>query len=327
MIMSVSEALEKLRRFVEDERRLSTLMYLRLVFKPLEHSMLHIAAEREAAYIPVYRVGERIYIPISSVRGALRSLAESLVKASLDALGDGIDALFATAHCELEGDIVRHVCALHDPTNFIKLIKELTKALESDKDLYRHFFTDEAMAEVSGIVKNVSEPMSVPRALEPVLAALCPICRLFGGPGLKSRISVLEVSPDLLAIHATTHVSIERSSGTARAGHLYTIERVSLSRLSVTLCIRNVKPGTLEAKILALLLEYLKTLGLSIGGHRSIGLGRFVLDPSESRGGAVNIMTISDAKTFIEQVVGLDRSATASIDQVIEYLRGQRSEL
>jgi len=185
--MSVESAVEKLRRFVELESKLSTLIYLKLVFKPYsEVGLMHIAMERETAYISVFKVGDRIYIPLSSVLGALRAVGESIAKGLTNSFADPVEKMFAEAHCELEEDTIRHICS---PLGggYIDFVKDLLNKLKGDRSLYKHFLTDEALREVETIVENAKQLMDVPRALEVVFSPLCPICNLFGGPGVESK--------------------------------------------------------------------------------------------------------------------------------------------
>ncbi|MEL9941049.1 MAG: RAMP superfamily CRISPR-associated protein [Ignisphaera sp.] len=308
----------RLREFIEREKKLNTVLYLKLVFKPLNSlGLVHIASERGAAYTPVFRVGDEIYIPASSFIGALRSAAESIAKASLNAFGDTADRIFAEAHCEPEEDIIRHICSPRGD-EYLSLVKNLVKVLTSNRDLYRHFLTDDAATEISNIMGGVDSLDKIPRELEPVLSALCPICRLFGGPGLGSKISVLRVEPHIVSTHMVTHVSISRQSSTAMPQRLYTREYAALDSLSIDITIKNVVRGGPELRMLRAVLEYLNKVGISIGGAKSIGVGKLFLDLENSRGIYIDLNTINDKTKLLDALINIENLAQKPLGELLK---------
>ncbi len=318
--MSVESAVEKLRRFVELESKLSTLIYLKLVFKPYsEVGLMHIAMERETAYISVFKVGDRIYIPLSSVLGALRAVGESIAKGLTNSFADPVEKMFAEAHCELEEDTIRHICS---PLGggYIDFVKDLLNKLKGDRSLYKHFLTDEALREVETIVENAKQLMDVPRALEVVFSPLCPICNLFGGPGVESKISILRIEPEIMGIHNITRASISKQSLVALPGHLFTHEHAVIKKLSVDLIIKNIRRGSIEQKLLKALLSYLATIGISVGGLKSVGIGRYVLDSDESKGGYIDLNGINEKKELLDALINIETKIQKSLKNLINEL-------
>ena len=66
---------------------------------------------------------------------------------------------------------------------------------------------------------------------------------------------------------ARTHVGVNRRSG-VRGEVFYTAGYVHLKRVFVDIVVENVVPGSSEALILASTLEWVKELGLEVGGFK-----------------------------------------------------------
>ncbi len=318
--MSVDSAFDKLKKFVEFESKLNTLMYLKLVFKPCgESGLMHIAMERESAYIPVFKVGDKIYIPISSVLGALRAVAESIAKASIDSIKDPVEKMLAEAHCELEEDTVRHICSPLGE-KYVDFVKNLVLKLKSDKNLYRYFLTDEALQEIETILKNAKQLTDIPRAVEVILSSLCPICNLLGGSGTESKISILKIEPETMGIYNTTHTSISRQSLVAAPAHLFVHEHAIIKKLTVILTIKNIEKESIEQKLLKTLLNYLTTIGIFIGGLKSIGIGKYILDVNESKGEYIDLNNIKEKKELLEILTNIEAKIQKPLKNLINEL-------
>ncbi len=314
----VSQALDKLREFVRERSRLSTILFARLVLKPLgDAAPIHIASERGEVFVRVFRVGEEPYIPLTSVLGALRSIAETVSKSVVTGLGD-VETMILRAHCELEDEGIRHVCMASQ--TLVDFVKELVDSLGSEPKLYRHIFTEEAMNEVKNLIEKTKRVNEIPRAVEPLLSMLCPLCKLFGGPGLGSSVRIVSIEPRIIATHSTTHIAIDRVSNVVREGHLFVLEKLLLERLEIELYVKNIRPRTIEAKILKTVVDYLKNIGISIGGHKTIGMGRFVLDPNQSRATLIELDKIDEPTKLIHALTEIRDFATEPLEEVMTQL-------
>jgi len=319
-------AIKKLREIVETRQRLRRAMFMKLVFKPL--APIHIAGGRREMFIPIYRVGGEPYIPPTSIYGALRSIAEMLVKGmQLYTQLDDVEKIVLEAHCELETEGLRHICSVYgkEYVEFVKrlineLRNELQRGIPRDKALYTHFFTDEGLNEVGETLQNVSIPSDLGSEIEHILATLCPVCRLFGGPGIRSNIVIISIEPEIAGTYRITNVSIDRNTGVAREGNLFAIEGLILSKLHMDIYVRNVDRCSPEAKILVALLRYLSSMGLSIGGRKSIGFGKLLLDLEESKGIYIDIESLNTAEDLVKTLINIEEYAQTPIKKLIEEL-------
>ncbi len=315
----VEDAVSFLKEFITQQSRLNSLLYLKLVLEPVGRvAYVHVSGERGESYIPVFRVNNEPYIPPSSIHGALRATAEGISKASITK-PEGLDQIFLNAHCEPEGDIIRHTCS-ELGQGYVSLVKSIIENVLADKELYQHFITDEGREELSKAVKGWRDLTTAPRAVEPIIAPLCPICRLFGGPGLKAKLEIVDVTLHTEGIHAVTYASIDRPTSTVRAKHLYTLENLAVKKLRVTVRIKNIAPGSSEAKILSTLLTYLKEIGVSVGGKKSCGEGRFVLNPEQSVGTFIELSKLSNPKQLVHAIVSPDKLMKSKIAEIVKAL-------
>lgn len=317
---------DMIKHLIHWNTKLNTLLYLELVLKPLNgYSYIHIGGERETAYIPVYKVGGEPYIPISSVYGALRRIVEAIVKSSIGSVSSDVERMFIASHCELEDKAIRHICS-NDPQYLVNIEKLIN--IVFDKDIERYFVTQEMKTEIQVAVNRAVESMKVeaiPSSIETLLSFLCPICRLVGGPGVKSRISILNIKPHVETLAIETKTSVNRALGTVHPGHLYSIESLALHGIEIAMVVRNVKPGSTEAKILKALITYMRDIGIFIGGRKTVGLGIFKVDVNESRGIYIDLESIdprapNSAEKFIRAIIAPETLSKQPLENIIDDL-------
>ena len=314
--MEVGDVLSRLEEVVEERRRLRTRALVRLVFKagPLR---VGSGAERgEAAHLPVAKVetpkGSVPMIFESSIRGVLRRVSEWLVKASLEALPDEVDREFASSHIEPEERPVEH---FHREDGTVRPFdpREFEKAVKEDERLKR--LRDRILpARVTGL-----------RGYEPLAALLCPICRLWGGLGLRGKVVIADVLLDGAVVGVRTHVGISRRAGVREEGILYTAEYVYPEKVVIDLVVENVVPGSSEALILASTLEGVKELGLEVGGFKSRGAGMLVLDREKSSVRYVDYERLSGDDLLAALAKPEERGSRMSIAEFVDLLRGELS--
>jgi len=123
-----------------------------------------------------------------------------------------------------------------------------------------------------------------------------------------------------MGIHNITRASISKQSLVALPGHLFTHEHAVIKKLSVDLIIKNIRRGSIEQKLLKALLSYLATIGISVGGLKSVGIGRYVLDSDESKGGYIDLNGINEKKELLDALINIETKIQKSLKNLINEL-------
>jgi len=209
-------------------------------------------------------------IPGSTLKGVLRSLAESIAVS------------LGWADFEVEIDGKKYRCtgeALADIESWLS--KENCKS-EKNRNIVDSIF-------------------------EKCLAS--PVVRLFGAPWLASHMFFYDAYPRSLEPprrELITRVAIDRLTGSQSPGKLYTIEVVDAGIEWVAkIKLVNIDPfgGSREARLLRLLLKMLKE-GVSVGRRVSVGHGLLKLDIEKS---SVEKRTIREDGTIVREVFPLKK--------------------
>lgn len=327
------------KELIEWNSKLNNIIYLELVFKPFnDYSYVHISnGEKDSTYVPVYKVKGEPYISITSVYGALRRIVEGIAKSSINAMQNSIEKILAASHCELKDKALRHICA--GDTQYLEIVNKIVYAIfDKDENIERHFVSEDVKTDIKiALSRALAEAKKeifvsldvIPGSLEPLLSFLCPICRLVGGPSIKSKIGILSVKPYISAIVTHTKTSVDRVSNTVHPGYLYSIELLALDKLEIVMVVKNVKPNSIEMKLLKASLDYLMNIGITIGGRKTIGLGKFKLDPEESKGIYIDLKSIdiestksseNAIRTLIKVLVAPETLAKKPLKDIIKIL-------
>jgi CRISPR/Cas system CSM-associated protein Csm3 (group 7 of RAMP superfamily) len=112
----------------------------------------------------------------------------------------------------------------------------------------------------------------------------CPICRLYGAPGLSSKTIFLDaVVKGSYQVGLYTGTAIERKTGIVKAKHLYNVEYVypkGETWVDIHIYIDNMDED--EELLIKSLIGLIKATGLRLGGLRSRGYGLLKLDIENS---------------------------------------------
>lgn len=310
-----SEAVDRLRALVLRGARIDRRLLVHLVFTPATTGMLHVGGGgRGEVQLQLLRVGGQPYVPPTSVKGVFRRVLEHLVKGSLGSLR-GVDRLLAGSHSEgakgvshATGDAQRLGRRLILDTDD-RFAEEVLPVFVPWEDIVR-------------LREEGAEPEH--HVVEPLLSALCPICRLLGSQGVAGMLKVMGVRLGTIGVAHRPHVGIDRGSRTRSERVFYVEEAIQLDRLEVFLVVDNPEPGSPESLALAGLLEYLGKAGVLLGGGRSRGLGGFLLDRG-SRGFLIDYSKAGSGEELAEMLATrLEDVASRGVglDQVIGFLRG-----
>ena len=286
-------------------KSLGHLVVGRLVFArdELSRGLAVAAGRRGEVLIEVMKVDGEVYIPASSVKGALRRLSESIARSAIGGSSGVLEAV-TMAHCELEDEGVVHLC--HDISPLYEVYSGLSRddleALAS-----RGLVPRDKVEELKRLL--TSDPLTALRRLEPLTAQLCTICRLYGGPGLAGKFKVTSVQLLGLRLSTLTHIMIDRERRTASEGALYVEEFAVPEALTVEFIVENAPPGSPEYDLLLKTLRALEHVVLTIGHSKSRGLGWFKLAKDKSQLLLIDLNKATKPQELIEMLTKPEQHA------------------
>lgn len=225
---------------------------------PLRISSGRASDETDAPFMRLY--DETLFIPGSSLRGAIRSEVERIL-ASMDPAVTGLRSctLFEKGD---GGDCAEKVRKFRDS------LKNEEKRKEEDKNK-----TDDQL-----IAKYVK-------------GNLCDVCLLFGSASYASRLVFEDgVFVNEKEVESRTRirdgVGIDRDTGAAKDGAKFDYEVIESGgegvRFTFKMVAENINVAAQDKKLINLILALLKD-GLFLGGKRSGGMGKVKLAPEGGR--------------------------------------------
>ncbi len=228
---------------------------------PLSVGAGNLGFMKEVLKAPAFVGGSQVLVPVipsSSIKGALRAVAESL----RGSLGDSVLERVAKGHSRIDE---------------FKRMRDV--AHEFDGDL-------EEIKRLTGESLDVTDE----RKREELLRRACPICRLFGAPGIASRMRLSDAVP-AGAVHLgyMTRVAMDRKRMKVKEKRIFRDEFVlpgAEFRALMILDFRGCSAALVNGMnaVLDRILRFGEEVGLQLGGGRSIGRGLVKLSVTEIKG-------------------------------------------
>ncbi|MEM2661388.1 MAG: RAMP superfamily CRISPR-associated protein [Nitrososphaeria archaeon] len=246
-------------------KRVSERFIMELSLKPEYNSPLHIGAGSDGTNKVLLRLqvnGRGLpIIPSESLKGVLRSLTSSLSKQIPS------DNLALKYHLK-DSHIKRKEVKEDEQQRMISLY------LEKAKEYLKNIMPQDVVEEMEANDKL--------QLLEYYFALNCPVCKLFGAQGIAGKLTFTDGIPNIPPKLITyTSTSINRKSRTVEEGRLFGLTAVKPDdelRYKIRIIADNVFKGSEEARLLSLLLRWILRFGLQVGGLKSRGYGRLVID-------------------------------------------------
>jgi len=255
---------------------------------------LHIGSGDFGARRALLRLNNHVVIPSSTWKGALRSIAENLARSMVESL-TGLERLAILCYSEENRGIMyewddKHVGKYLNGLDIETFRREYERTRASFKenllDQLRKYKQGQTlnylgeelltMLDIGYSPETIEEAdeTKLTKMFEDYLASKCPIGSLFGNSVLSGKVRIM----DTILNHVTTDerpgVGINRKSGKAQDNALYFTETVSAgTEVKLRLIADNLYHGKTDAKIFAGILEWIKEIGLNVGGRKSAGLG------------------------------------------------------
>ena len=230
------------------------------------------------------------YIPGSSLKGALRSLAEKLARGS----NRKVCNIFADlTPCELAAAVARKALdaiRLSSPEFFRRELADiLSRAGVIGGEL------KELADEIGSIVSTVRGPEDLEDAIGKLIDVLnglpCTVCRIFGNKELASHVRIMNAYPKAgqqkPEPQFRTRVALDRFRRAARSGALFDYEFVPPGhKWAFEMRVLNLdllKPRDDASRLLRYVLDYVTELGLEVGGMKSVGHGLMKFEELRAR--------------------------------------------
>lgn len=328
--------MNKIIKLLKFERTYQNRAILQLNFDV--ESVIHVgsgATSIYGAYVPLIKLETLenkvlFIIPESSWRGVLRKISENIAKVSInesESKIENVEAIFMKAHYEPETGPISH---LHDKSAREELI-DLLKGLQQYsnlKDLLRIFFKVELIETYKRNLEKLVEDEEARKQAENIASLLCPICRLWGGVSFRSKVIIKDsiIEEGSAEQYFRTHVAINRTTLVREEGYLYTVEYLYIKnkKIGLRMIIHNVLPQSYEAYIISGLLEFIRDVGLSVGGMKSRGIGHLKLNQNDSHVLLIKDFTKLRGEDLVKALSNSEQVATKmTINEYIDYLRGK----
>ena len=208
---------------------------------------------REALRIPVMTSRGLEYLPVipsSSLKGAFRAVGEMLGR----------------SWAELSDDPRMRVMASH----------------KRDGGAVSHGVEEDVVEELlSGLSDDEIELLDRKFRGGEKAAYFCPICRLFGAPGISASVRFSDALPTRFTTQLVTRTSIDRDRLKVMEGRLFTDEVVAPGSEFRAVMLVDARKGSLEEELLEMIMRFATEVGIQLGGGRSVGRGRIRIEGLE----------------------------------------------
>ena len=307
--------------------RLDSRLIVKLILeleRPLHIGLGETVLERHKKLLKIKLINgvEVPIIPSSSIKGALRSISEKIAKNMV--FKEKIENDAVQLHIE-KAEITHN----RSSELFKERVQNIIEKLKRDKTHEIIALTGLSEDKIGEIISNY-ELKGVEGLIDEnyikyfdlYLAMHCPICRLYGAPRLAGKMKLSDALPlKNIETKFRTHTSIDRKSMTAKEHYLYTLELLEpITNFQLELICDNVMPGESDAKLLAATLNYIKKLGLQLGGRKSIGLGLMKIS-NQTKCTYINFKELEKPSEAIEAILNPWKHEKP-INDIIEILKG-----
>jgi len=272
---------------------------------------LHIGSGEFGARRTLLRLSGRLVIPASTWKGALRNIAEIIARNMFSSLS-GLERITVLCYSEETSGIRyrwddEHAKRFLDDVevgrmrdeyyrardgfveNLLSQVESLTSAssihglgeeLLTMLDLGYRLYSEQELGRIIQRLRR-GDDETVSRMFEDYLSSKCPIGSLFGNGALAGKVRPMDTVLGSKYVEERPGVGINRKSGKVEWDVLYFTEVVPAgTEVRLKIVADNLFPGQTDSRLFAGVLEWIRELGLNIGGRKSVGLGLLELRDS-----------------------------------------------
>ncbi|MGQ9690656.1 MAG: RAMP superfamily CRISPR-associated protein [Thermoproteota archaeon] len=283
-------------------------------------SPVHIGIGGEEAVRELVRLSSgEILIPSSTWKGAFRSVSERIAKqANLEGLsGLAVKLYREGVRVSYRGDSEEFKRLTED---FVTSLQSgepkvlLHKAEELKSLMIELGYSEDDVKEVETKGLNARDEILL-GFVEEYVALHCPIGRLYGNMTVSGKVRFID-SFISAGIETRPGVGIDRKSGKVMEKMLQFINVVSRGPIELRMIMDNLLPGKDDSRIFASTLDVIKTIGISIGARKSVGLGNLRLS-----NGKFYVLDLMDDHKNGKFVIGNPfRVRPIDLDEFIKWL-------
>lgn len=285
---------------------------------------IHVGAGDTGVRRSFLRIGDSFVIPSSTWKGCFRSISENIAKTMKFSY---IESLSIKFYDEKIGDIkyspLKEGC--EDFINLRGKLINIYKGLKSElpgvneyviKDLIHELGFLEEEEKLSKIDENTWN-----RFVEAFLAINCPLGKLYGNRYIAAKIRFLDTIVKGRTSERTV-IGINRKSLTVEEDYLSFIETLNERYIQLMFIADNLKPGEGDSKLFASTLNYIKDLGLNLGGSKSRGLGYITIDEEKTKFHIINLMQGSIDDKIRKIANPFKYTTSTNINGLLKWLEG-----
>jgi len=244
-------------------------------------SPLHIGTGEKEVRNKTLRIGDKVAIISSSLKGSIRSLAGLIARKMTFANLPPIDFDLKKNGIKLDKNIDEA-----DKKRFLEWFAAQTEApgellslgfKDELKEIFNEVDPEKIKKEWGKIPEKEEHWKELKEMGECYATLLHPLYRLFGSISIAAKVRFIDTIVEL-ELTEKTGVAIDRESGKASEHRLYFLEAVKPNqRFSTWFIADNLIPHEEDSKLFANVLNTIKTLGLSLGARKSCGMGQLEL--------------------------------------------------
>ncbi|MEM3545998.1 MAG: RAMP superfamily CRISPR-associated protein [Candidatus Bathyarchaeia archaeon] len=283
---------------------------------------IHVGAGGVEVRRSFLKVEDRLVIPSSTWKGAFRSMSERIAK---NMKFNGVSSLSVKFYRETTRGI-SYSPANYKDAEFVNLRNELIsvhKGLKPEALGISRGDVDIAIREL-GFSEEVEKLNGYDETTwnwftEALLAVNCPIGRLYGNNYVAAKVRFVDT-----VIKGRTSeragIGINRRALKVEEEFLYFMEALSESDVKLMFIACNLKPGEGDSKLFASTLQYVREMGMSIGGSKSRGLGHLTIKGAKIF--IIDLTTGSLDDKMLRIVNPFKHVPPTDLEGLIKWLRG-----
>lgn len=270
---------------------------------------LHIRGDRQGNILYLLRLPDgRVLIPATTWKGIFRNLAKKLVP-SLPL--SGVEKL-AVERVSLTDSLAHKQEKVRDLLDVFKQVLKGQPNPPLDPADVRRVLTKIGYEERE--LENPEDPAGM---LTHYLEYYCPIGRLFGNSVRAATVRFFDTLINT-TIMRRPGIGINRSTGGVMEDFLYFVESTAPNAKIKLVMIGEIwRRGDSASRLLASILEAVKTLGVNVGGRKSVGYGLSILKNSY-----FHVVELSkDKEKFGELLADPFKTDSLSLEAFTSWLR------
>ena len=287
-------------------------------------SPIHIGAEEAEARRSFLNVGSDLLIPSSTWKGTFRSLSEKIAK---NMNFNYPSSLAIKLYHEGKSGIEYKPTEEVGKKEFDEFESELkgvfkgsgSKNIKFSIEDINKLIDELGFSDMRNLLEKEDEGVWK-KFTEAILAINCPIGKLYGNRYMASKVRFLDTFITEPKVHERPGITIERKSGKVRENSLYFTEVYAGEYIKIVFIGDNLKQGEDDSRIFASTLNYIKELGINVGGAVSRGLGYLKFENAK-----FYVLSLKEGK-YENRILDLARpfkhTTPMKIEEFIKWLTG-----